>query len=164
MCTHVKVLYCGFYMSRWVKDQLGHGTPRKQNVVKEACSITKIRHRMLPTSKSVNMKLYIRIIVYGIYIHIPKVKPLAKHLHTSPPPFQHSQKCFQEYWGVPGLRKMDKFYAFSWESIDAQLKYSNFYLFASHLIGRTKNHATITSLSTNFRVGGWSRGFPWWGF
>jgi hypothetical protein len=63
---------------------------------------------------------------------------LAKHLHTSLPPFQHPQNCFQDYWGVPGLRKMDKFYAFSWESIDALLKYSNFYLFASHLIGLTK--------------------------
>jgi hypothetical protein len=27
-----------------------------------------------------------------------------------------------------------------------------------------KSYATIASLSTNFRMGGWSGGFPWWGF
>jgi hypothetical protein len=137
---HVKVSYVALHVT------MGEGPIRSWHTKeakcrereRESCSITKIRHQMLPTSKSMKVKLYIRIIVYGIYIHIPKVKPLAKHLRTSPPPFQHSQNGFQDYWGVPGLRKMDKLYAFSWELIDALLKYSNFYLFASHLIGLTK--------------------------
>ncbi len=94
---HVKVLYVVLHVT------MGEGPIRSWHTKEAKCKERGVFNHKNPTpnvtylQKRESETLYPDNCVRNIQIHIPKVKPLAKHLRTSPPPFQHSQNCFQDY-------------------------------------------------------------------